>query len=128
MVAVARLRFLETFEAATEPLLREVQRALGIGVVGVAGAAFVKGHDDVRADGALNVHHTLGREEMLAAVDMRAELRALGRQLAAIGQRKDLEAAAIRQYRAAPTVEAVQSTGALECVDTRAEVEMIRIS
>ena len=72
-------------EAAVEPALGEGQRAGGVVVGGVAGGAFVESHHDVGADRPLGVDDALGGEEVLRAVDVRAEVASLLLELAAGG-------------------------------------------
>jgi len=55
--------------------------------------ALVEGHHHVRAQRDLHLHRMLGREEVQAAVQVRAELDAVVRHLAQLGQAEDLEAA-----------------------------------
>ena len=101
-IAIFGIRLVETLEATVEPALRQAQRLLRVVVVGVARATLVEGHDDVRTDRALDIHHLLGREEVLRPVDVRAELGALLVQLAIVGKGEDLETTAVGQYGSIP--------------------------
>ena len=127
-IAIFGLRLVETLEATVEPALRQAQRLLCVVVVGVARATLVEGHDDVRADRALDIHHLLGREEVLRPVDVRAELGALLVQLAIVGKGEDLETTAVGQYGSLPTVELMQSADLFQDMSSWAEVKMIGVS
>ena len=69
----------------------------------------VQHHDDVGPQRHLDFHRPLGREELRAAVEMRAEGHALLAQLANLVHGENLEAAAVGQQRALPAHEAVQA-------------------
>ena len=101
---------------------------LGIVVIRVAGAALVEGHDDVRTDRALDVHHLLRREEVLRSVDVRAEEGALLVQFAILREGKDLKAAAVGQDRFAPGVEAMQAARLFEDSRSGAQIEVIGVA
>ena len=126
-ITVFGLGLPEAGEATVEPMLGQAERAAGVVVVRVARAAFVEGHDDVRADRALEVHHFLGREEMLRAVDVRAEICALGVELAVLGEGEDLEAAAVGQDRPVPSVETMQAARLLKDGRPWAEIKMVGV-
>ena len=100
------------------------------GIIVVAGTrrALVKRHHDVAANAALDVHYLLGREQVLAAIDVAAEGHSLVGQLAVLGQREDLETAAVGEDGAVPTVELVKATGTLNDVHARAQVQVIGIA
>ena len=57
--------------------------------------ALVEDHDDVRAERNLHSDGVLGGEEVLCAVEVRAELDAVGRDLSELGQGENLEAAGV---------------------------------
>ena len=57
--------------------------------------AFVEHHRDVGAERELNFGGFLGREEMLGAVEMRAESDAFVGDFAKVGKAEDLESAGI---------------------------------
>jgi hypothetical protein len=64
------------------------------------GRTLIEGHADVRADGALRIHHAFRGEEVFAAVDVAAEAHAFFGDLADVAERMHLEAAAVREDRA----------------------------
>ena len=127
-VAISGLGVIEVLPAACQPVVGQRQRFAGVIIVTGAGRALVKCHHDVTADGALDVHHLLGREQVLAAVDVAAECHPFIGQLAVLGQREDLEAAAVGQDGTVPAVELVQSTGALDDVHTRAQIQVVGVA
>ena len=81
-MAVEGLCLLIVAPAAFEPPFGEVERLVGVAEFGSSGGTFVQGHHDVRADDALDVHHIFGREEVLGAVDLAAEMRSFFGELA----------------------------------------------
>ena len=119
---------METLPTAFHPAVCQVEALAGVGKVSRPWRALVESHHDVRADGALDVHHLLGREEMLAAVDVGAELAALFREFANAREGKHLEAAAVGEHGAVETVELMQAAGFLNDVQPRAEVEVIGVA
>src|SRR5205823_1379594 len=74
--------------------------------------ALVKDHCDVGAEGDLHVHRVLGREEMFAAVEVRAKLHAVGGHFAQLAQAEDLEAAGVGEHRPVPAHKAVHAAHA----------------
>ena len=47
-----------------------VQRLPGIGIVAGIGRALIEGHDDIRPDTALNIHHIFRGKKVLGPIDM----------------------------------------------------------
>ena len=92
-VTVERLCLVESLDAAVEPALCHFKAALGILAVALSRRALVERHDDVGSDDALSVHHVLGSEDVLRAVDVAAELTAFLAQLAYACEREHLKAA-----------------------------------
>ena len=128
MVAILRLRLVEARDAAVQPAVGQFHRLLGIVVVGIARRTLVEGHHDVRPDGALDVHHAFGREDVLAAVDVRTELGPFLAQLADAGEGKHLETTAVGQHRAVEAVELVQAARLLQHVEARTEVQVVGVA
>ena len=128
MIAVVRVGLVDAIDTATKPTLGKRQRLLRIVEVGVTGATFVEGHDDVRTDDSLDVHDSLGGEEVLRSVDMGAEGHAFVRDLTSVRQAEDLVATAIGEDGAVPAIEAVQASRLVERVETGAQVEVIGIA
>src|SRR5699024_11803076 len=60
-------------------------------------------------------------------VDVRTEMAPLFAQLAAVGQRKDLEAARIGQHRSLPRREAVHAARLFENLRPRTQVEVVGV-
>ena len=113
---------------ALQPALREAQRLRGVAEVGVAGAALVQSHDDVRADDALGVHVVLRGKGMAGAVDVRGEPAAFLGELADRSEGEDLEAAAVREDGPIPMLELVQAAGLPEGVQAGTEVEVVGVA
>ena len=126
-MAVAGRRLVVAVEAAFEPALGERQRLGGVVARRVARRALVEGHHDVGADGALGVDDALGGEQVLRAVDVRAEVAPLLAQLAAGGQREDLEAAAVGEHRPLPGREAVHAARLFDNLHAGTQVEVVGV-
>ena len=67
------------------------------GPVGLAGRALIEGHDDVRAQRALDVHYAFGREQVARAVDVTLEEHTIVAHLVDGRQTEHLEAARVGQ-------------------------------
>ena len=87
--------------------------------------AFVKGHDDVRAQSVLDFDRFLRSEKEFAAIEMRPELDTCICNASQFGETEDLEAAAIGQDRLVPVHELVQSAKLLEDIHARPQEKMI---
>ena len=127
-IAVERLRLAEMLRETLQPAFREVEALAGVGVVGVARAALVERHADVGTDDALRVHVVLRRELVPRAVDVAPEGAALRGELADGAQREHLEAAAVREDRPVPGLEAVQAARGAERVQAGTQVEMVGVA
>ena len=89
--------------------------------------AFVEHHRDIRSELRLDVDGRFGRQQMLAAVEMRAKRRPFLVHFAPRGKTEDLIAAAVGEDRLVPADEPVK---AAECADARGarpQIEMIGI-
>ena len=67
----------EVIERAARPGHGEAQAFFGASAIGGVLGALVESHADVGAESDLNVDGVLGREEVLAAIEMGAELDAI---------------------------------------------------
>ncbi len=100
----------------------------GIVVIAGVGGAFVKGHDNVGADDALDIHDPLGAEHMFRPVDVRLENDALFLHFPAVGKRIHLVSAAVGKYGFLPAVEFMQSPGFAQNIQSRPEVKVIGVA
>ena len=66
----------EVIERAARPGHGEAQALFGAAALGRILGALIKGHGNIRAQRNLHVHGVFGREEVAAAVEMRAEANA----------------------------------------------------
>ena len=96
-------------------------------VAGIRGA-FIQGHDDIRADFALNVNGALRGEDMAGAVDMGLEGDAFLLDFSLAAQGIDLVAAAVRENGAFPAHEFMQSARLAEDLGAGAEVEVVSVA
>ena len=127
-VAVKGLSFVEPLCIALQPRLSQFERLFCISEISVSGAAFVKGHDNIRTDGSLHIDIILRGEGVPRTVDMGRECAAVRRQFADAGKRKNLETAAVREDGSVPADELVQAACLVEYVQTGAQVQMIRVA
>ena len=70
LIAVERFRLVEALEAAVQPALGELQTLFGVLEIALSRRTLIESHHDVGTDDALGIHHVLGGEEVLAAVDV----------------------------------------------------------
>jgi hypothetical protein len=94
---------------------------------GVLGA-LVEGHDDVCAESDLDVDGVLGGEEMRAAVEVGAELNAVGGDFAEGVKGEDLKAAGVSEDGARPTDEAMQAAHATDGLVAGTQIEMVSVA
>ena len=113
--------------ATLEPADRALRRLLRVVVVGRIRHTFIERHDDVRAECHLDLHRDFRREELLRAVDVRAERHALLCDLAQIAEAEDLKPAAVRQDRAVPVHELVQAAGLADEIHARPQEEVVGV-
>ena len=118
----------EVIERAARPGHGEAQALFGAAAVGGVLSALVEGHGDVGAESDLHVHGVLGREEVAAAVQVRAEADAFVGDLAQGAEREDLEAAGVGEHGARPTDEAMQAAHAADGLVAGAQVEVIGVA
>ena len=102
---------LKGYLATFRPVQSELEGFLQILAAGRQGRTFVKAHDDIGANGFLNLHNLLRTKEMQAAVDMAAELHSLRRDLTQSRETHHLETTAIGEHGTVPTDEFVQASG-----------------
>ena len=76
----------------------------------------------------LDIHHTLGGEEVLRAIDVRAEGHPFLRDLTAMRQAEDLIAPAVGEDRARPAIELMQPACLVQGIEPWAQVEVVRIA
>ena len=128
MIAVVWIGLIDALHTATQPVFGECQRLLRIVEVRITRATFVESHDDIRTDDTLDIHHTLGGEEMLRAVDVRAEGHPFLRDLTAMRQAEDLIASAVGEDRARPAIELMQPACLVQGIEPWAQVEVVCIA
>ena len=123
-----RRRHLESATAALAPAQRQGHRPLDIGALGRQPHALVHLHSDVGAEQKLHLDRALRRQLHLGAVDMRAEGHGGLADLAQIRQRHHLETAGIRQHRAIPSREALQTAECGDALSSGPQHQMIGIA
>ena len=101
------LVLLEILLAALPPAQRHFHGSFHPGVLRWILRAFVKSHDDVRAQPNLRLHSALGTEEMRRAIEVRAKCDAVFRDFAQVTQTENLKAAGVCEDRPRPSHEAV---------------------
>ena len=113
---------MKTFPTALHPVVGQRKAFSGVGEIGCARRAFVERHHDVCADCALDVHHFLGREEMLASVDVGTKFASLLAQFSDACQRKYLKATAVCQHGAVESIELMEAACTLNDVQSWAQI------
>jgi len=111
-------------EAAFGPQMRAAERGPQVLTV-VRLGALVQHHGDVCPQLLLALHHALGGETLLRAIDMGAERDAVVIHTAQALQAKDLEPAAVGKDRMRPGHEAVQAAQAGDHAATRAQEQVV---
>ena len=94
---------------------------------GGVGKTFIEHHRDIRAKPRLNVDGALGRELMPRAVEMRLEFGTLFGDDSALGETKDLEAAAVGQQRPVPADESMESAPSCDQFVAGTQKQMVGI-
>ena len=89
--------------------------------------ALVEHHHDVAAEGELDIDSRLGREQVLVAVQMRAEQDAVFGDRAETVQAEDLETARVGEDGARPVHETVEAAEFVDGLVAGAKVEMVRV-
>ncbi len=125
--AVART-LAERRARARGPAHRERHRAARRVLRRREGRAFVERHGDVGIEEMLDLDRALGRQAMLAAVEMRAEDDAALVDLAQGGERHHLKAAGIGEDRRRPVHEAVKPALCRDALRARPQHEMIGVA
>ena len=118
LISVQRFGLVEALETAVEPTLCHLETLLGILEVALSRRTLVERHHDVGTNNSLSVHHVLGCEDVLASVDVRAELAPLLTQLSDACKREHLESATVCQDGSVPSVEAMQSACGLDDLES----------
>ena len=70
VISVFWFRFMETFHATIQPTVGHVHAFFGIGFFARIRRTFIKGHDNVGPNGALNVHYILWAKKVFRAINM----------------------------------------------------------
>src|SRR6202040_2961352 len=90
--------------------------------------AFVQHHGDVAPEHSLNFDRDLRTNERRSSVDVILKLHAFLRDLAQLGQEKDLITATIGQDRAVPTHKTMQSAEVPNDIETRPNKQVIGVA
>ena len=126
-VAVNRRIFAEPVHGASGPLEREIQRMGGFLDGARVRRAFVEGHDDIRADFALGLHHRFGRKLVAAAVEQALEFHAVFGNAAEILEAPHLETAAVGEHGAVPAHELLHAARLGDQGRSRPKVEVVGV-
>ena len=110
------------------PAQGQVHRLLGARAIGGMLGALVEGHDDVGAEGDLDLHRLLGREDVRGAVEMRAKRDAFFADLAQLAEAEDLESAGVGEHGAIPRHEAVESAKLADVLVSGPQIEMVSVA
>ena len=127
-ISVERLRLIEMFEVALQPVLGELEGFFCILVARIAGTAFIESHHNIRANNALCINIILRSKAVLGTVDMGTKSAAIRSEFTHLCERKDLKSAAVRKYRAVPMLEFVESARPAQYVQPRTKIEMVGVA
>ena len=122
-----RLQPPELRQTPRQPPGAPLHRLAGDGLVALPRHHVVELHDHVGAQVPLDLHHALGREHAARAVEVTAELHAVLGDRAQVLEREHLEAARVREDRAVPRHEAVQSAQLAHEIVARAQVQVVGV-
>ena len=120
--AVLRCLSQEIFASAAGPLRCALHCRFGDVARGGRLDALVEHHGDVGTERELNLGSFLWSEQMLRAIEMRAEAHAFVGDFAKLGKAEDLKAAGIGEDRAGPGHEFVQAAEFADQLVTRAQI------
>src|SRR5688572_33350348 len=93
------LKSIQLGKTAREPADAALARVTRGRLVGLPGNDVIELHDHVRAEVALDLHHELGREKSLRAIDVTLELDAVFAERPELREGKDLKPARIGEDR-----------------------------
>ena len=113
--------------AAREPARRPFAGGLGIGILRRIFHALVKRHGDVRAKVGLDAHALLRPHKDLVTIEVGGKRHALFLDFAQLRKRKYLKAAGIRENRAVPRHELMQSAHGLDRLVAGTKMQVIGI-
>ncbi len=114
--------------APLRPAQRQLHRPLHFLALGRQRDALIELHDDVAVEQRLDLDRALRRQLIGRPVDMRAEGDALLGELAQLGQRHHLEAAAVGQDRPLPVHEIMQPAQRRHLLGARPQHQMIGVA
>src|SRR6476469_550459 len=100
-------RFIQPCKASVEPAVRQFHNFLSIAVFAGIGWTFIKSHNDIRTNTALDIHYFFRCKQVAAAIYMRLEKGTLFSQFSICCQRKYLVATAVCKNRPIPAIESV---------------------
>ncbi len=112
---------------APRPANRSLERLPGTIVGRGMFETLVEHHRDVRSKTSLHVNGRLGRQEMLAAVEMRPESHTRFLHLSPRSEAEHLVAAAVGQDRLVPSDELMKSARRRDSLGARPQIEMVGI-
>ena len=118
---------LETLPAPGQPLERAPVRRLGLLASDAPRCALVERHHDIGSQRPLDVHHSLGCEEMTGPVDVAPEDHTVVPDLVAVCEREDLVAARVGEDRPIPAHEFVDSAQLLDQFMPRTQVKVVGV-
>ena len=126
-VAVERRIFGEPVHGAAGPLEGEIQRMGGFFDGARVRRAFVEGHNDVRADFTLGLHHRFRRKLVAAAVQQAFEFYAVFRNVAKILEAPDLESTAVGEHGAVPAHEFLHAARFCNQGRSRPQIQVVSV-
>ena len=116
------------FAAFSGPANRAVHRGLHIPGRCAVWWTVVKGHGDVRAEFALDLHGFFGAQEQRGPVEVRSEFNAMRPDLANLGEAEHLESATVGQDGLLPVHETMQPACRVDDLHARPDVQMVGVA
>jgi hypothetical protein len=115
-------------KAAIQPPVCSFHGLSGVLFFDGVGRALIECHNNVGANGPLNIHYGFGRKKVRTSVDVGLKFDTLLADFTAIFKTVDLKATAIRKHGPCPCAERMKPSGLLEHLGSGAQVEVVRVA
>src|SRR5271155_2062719 len=122
------LMLLKVLFAAPRPAQSQLHRSFRTRPISGILRAFIKRHNNIRAQADLRLHRALWPKEVWRAIEVRTKRHAFFGDLAQLVQAENLESAGIGQDGLRPRHEAMQPAQPSNGFDSRTQVEVIGIA
>jgi hypothetical protein len=127
LVSIEGGRLVHPRNAPVQPTVGQLHGLPGIPIITGIGRTFIKGHDDVSPDDALDVHRPFRREQVRTAIDVAPEGHALLLDFSVLGQAVHLIPSGIGQDGPVPAHEPMQSSRLLQDIKARTKIQVVGV-